>query len=133
MNYHTVGLETRYLLLNLGSLGVMILLYPCIYIYYYLIKFCACSRKCRYHKKNLASQIFWNTLLRLLIESYMIGVLCSCVNVGIASFDFANSTLWQNINSVLTYLLIITFTIFPVYTIRFLSKNFTKLRSKAVN
>ena len=35
-NYEAVGFETKFMILNLGSLGLTIMLYPFLYLWYYI-------------------------------------------------------------------------------------------------
>ena len=121
-----------YLLLNFGSLGMVLMMYPLLYIYQFLIAFCSFSDRCRRHRRKLGDNLYWGALLRLLIESYMIGILGCFLNIEIISFDSANSSTWQILNAYFTVLMTFVFGIFPIATIGYMAVNFKALGIKKV-
>ena len=128
-NYETVGIESVYLIINLGSLGVIIMLYPFLFLAYYLMGICSNFKFCRKQRKRLGKNLFWGAVLRLIIESYMIGFLCCAVNFKNLNFDYSQR--WEFTNTVLATTLISIFILFPIFSTRYLIKHFVKLRERS--
>ena len=115
-NFETVGLEQLLLLPNFGSLGVVILVYPFLYITYYMLGFCDACKSCRKKRKALGKQLFWGALIRLIIESLPIGILCCAVNLTEMNFDPKGDN-FVFANAVMTVFFTSVFVIFPIAAI----------------
>ena len=68
-NFDMIGLETILVMPNLGSIGVIIVAYPLIYLLYYLMGMCQAFKCIRKQRKSLSKNLFWNATIRLIIES----------------------------------------------------------------
>ena len=79
--FASIGFEHNLLYNNFGTLGFMLLCAPVFYIFYYMAVKCRGIRCCRKVTNYLRPKLFWSTILRLLIESYIIGLLCCMINV----------------------------------------------------
>ena len=53
-NFETVGLESTYIVVNMGSLGIiMLFVYPLLYMTYYATSYCMCSKFIKRQRKTL--------------------------------------------------------------------------------
>ena len=79
-NFEAIGFEHHLLLNNFGTLGVFFASLPLIYAVYYCIKPCQGIYCCRKSAKRLGKYLFWRSTLRLIIECYIIGLICCLLN-----------------------------------------------------
>ena len=64
-------------------------------------------------------------MLRTIIESYVIGLICTFV--GIINMDFSRNDNWTYINSIVAYMMLVLFGIFPFWGVYFLLRNWSNL------
>lgn len=127
-NFETIGFEHHLLLYNFGTLGFFSLgVYPVIYMVMYCCKPFICCKK---RKKKIGRWLYWGALLRIIIESYLIGMVCTFLNVNhldfrfgqIPSFDFVNHVLTLVVGAILVY--------FPIRAVHFMNANFSKIKQQ---
>lgn len=128
-NFETVGLESSYIINNLGSLGLVIMLYPLLYLLYYVSAYCRCCKFVRKRRKSLHRNLFWGALFRLVIESYLIGLLCCAINYRLVGYSVDSP--WDQANAAFCTLLAVVYLSFPLYVMCFLSKNWNQLQTKS--
>ena len=82
VNFEELGMESTYVLNNLGTLilfyityPVLLLLYPVFYI------FRKCSRCCKDIKKRLKIKLFYSMLIVGILESYAVLALCCIIGL----------------------------------------------------
>ena len=101
---------------NFGSLGFFFLVIaPTIYTSYFLARQFSCSC-CKRYTDRLQDKLFYNTILRLIIESYVIGIICIFLNV--RDIEFHSGDNWTFANAVLTVIFLPIFALFPFLSIR---------------
>lgn len=84
-NFETIGFESLYFLINMGSIFIIYLIYTamlCLVLPLLSIK--KASRKLH---KRLGSKLKWNSLITLMNESYQIIVVCVLLNTEVFSFE----------------------------------------------
>ena len=76
----------------------------------------------------MQKKLYWDVLLRSIIEGYVIGLICALVNM--VNLNFSRDTdHWTFINSVITLVIFPILIIFPFYGVCFMARNKPKLRS----
>lgn len=125
-NFEEVGYESRNFIQNLGSIyyffpliGVWLLLLAILKLF----AACGCSRPNRWYAK-LKAALFWNFLLRLVIESYLELHLSSTINAANLYFS-SNSGDW--LASLTTLPVAFVVNVFPFWLFVFLRRNFDQL------
>ena len=121
-NFESVGFETILIMHNLGSLALFIALSPLYYIYYFLLGCCSHYKKIEEKRKQLGKTIFWGLLLRLIMESYMIVVICCLINV--QQLDWSDD--WNSFNSGLSIAFFVIFMAFPILSTLYLYCNWKR-------
>ena len=129
--FEDIGFEHHLLMNNFGTLGFFLALYPFIYLTYYIVVQFQGVRCCRRTAKRMASTIFWSSLLRLIIESYIICFICCLCNLRKLDFSFDDN--WTSINAVLTCVIFPIVILFPIWSVRKMYKNFLNLKQKEIN
>lgn len=119
--FEDLGMEHHLLLNNYGTLGFVIAMIPLIYLIHWLIHKIQGVKCCRKFSKKLGKQLYWGMLLRLLIEGYVIGLICCLINV--QRLDFSMEVKWTFVNTVLTLLALPIMVLFPILSVRFMVKN----------
>ena len=121
-NFETLGLEHHLLFHNFGTMGFFGALYPIFYAFYFIIKPFMCCKRC---KRSLRRSLFWNALLRYIIESYLIGLLCALINLNCLELHIINEqdSNWSFFNHVATIFVVVCLALFPIWTVQFLLRN----------
>lgn len=99
-NFGTVGFETTYFIHNMGSLVFFIVAFPLMSIVAFLFTFCRQYAAIRKAKKSIEETIYWNYLIRLLIESYTILAVCGMINLTDLKWDSVG-TFIVSVNAIL--------------------------------
>ena len=131
-NFESVGLEHFILLNNFGTFGFMIfVIFPIMYLLFYLTKCCHKSCKCcKKVSKRIKKMLFWGAILRLIIETYVIGFICCLLNL--KKLDMNNEDLWYRGNSILTMVILPLFCIFPLISAVQLWRHWSSLETKTI-
>ena len=80
-NFNELGLGTRHMLNNLGTLFIFFIVYPLLVLLYYLVHpFRNCCRCCKRIDKKLERDLFYSMILTGIIESYATLALCCLVS-----------------------------------------------------
>ena len=126
-NFETLGFEHHILLNNFGSLGfiVVFIILPS-YPLYYIMKQFHWVRCCRKSAKRLRKYLFWGALLRILLESYVIGYICCAVMS--LELGFSHVSNWTYYNSVLTVIIFPILIVFPFISAIFMLVRWNNLR-----
>lgn len=122
-NFELVGFETTYFVHNMGSLVFFILAFPALALTAYLFKFCRQFRAIRKAKKDIEKSIYWNYVIRLLIESYTILAVCGMINLTALEWG-EPGTIFISINAIM---FLIICAILPFLQLYLVQKNFEKI------
>lgn len=126
--FEELGLEHHLILNNFGTLGFSIAILPLIYLGIFLASFCNCCDCWTRNRKRWQKDFYWGVLIRLIIESYVIGLLCALINM--KSLDLSSETdSWTFINSVIALFVLSVVTIFPIVSIYCMAKNRKSLKN----
>lgn len=115
---------------NFGTLGLILFVILFCYFLYFLIYQFRQYRCCRRLGKRAAGVLFWSILLRMIIESYIIGMICCLCNL--QSLDFSEGDAWTVANSVITLILSPVIFVFPFAAAISMFKHFKELKLKPV-
>ena len=88
-NFGTLGFDSRYFLVNLGSMIVFVIFYILGLIISPILSICSFGRfkGIKKIRNKLNSKIFWGTLIVLMNETYMMMIVCVLINMQILSTD----------------------------------------------
>ena len=123
--YEALGLEHWLLMNNLGTFGCILLFSPFLYVGYYVIACCKGFKICRRATKRLEPKLFWGFLLRMIIEGYVITLICCLINI--RRLDFEVDTKWVFSNSIITVVIMPILIFFPIFSICYMLSNFNDL------
>ena len=131
-NFDTLGFESTFIIVNLGSLGLVIMVvYPMLYVLFYLMSFFSCFKFMRKWRIKLGKILFWGATLRLFIESFMIAFLAGIINLKNLNFDTDAS--WEFANTVLSIVFLVLYSLFPIISTQYLRRHFNLLTNKRFN
>ena len=123
-----MGLETVYFISNLGSfvfvLAFKILLFI---IYVVLVPFQSCSECLRKRINKLGKQMFWNSWINVISESFMIITLCGVIAF---EYNFEFTTWGQTFQTVTSLCVMAIYVLLPLYVYFKSMKEFKALKSK---
>lgn len=112
--FEDLGFEHHLLLDNFGTLGFIIACLPFIYFFEWILRTCCLGYKwCKKRQKSLSKSLYWGTILRLIIESFIIGMICSLINLRQLDFTTLTTSTWTWVNSMLTCFFLPIFALFP--------------------
>ena len=77
-------------------------------------------------------KLFWGILLRIIIESYVIGFICCLLNIVVIREESLapNAEDWTKANSIFVLIVFPTLCLFPFVSACYLYKNFDNLKKK---
>ena len=96
--------------------------------------FIKCFRKykcCNRSYKKLAKKLYWSIVLRTIIESYVIGLICCFINA--MNLDFSREDTWTLINAILTVIIGPLLILFPVIAASYMAINWNHLDTMEVS
>ena len=129
-NFEALGFETHLIMNSFGSLGFVFFgILPILYILSFCLSLACCSflKCCRRSSKRLNKQLYWGVLLRMMIESYIIGLISCLLNA--KNLDFSREDNWTYLNSVLAFVFLPIFLLFPAISGCFLRSKRESLES----
>lgn len=85
INFETIGFESRYHLVNLGSIFIFYVIYLALLLL--VLPLLGLKRSCRGSKKCLARKLKWSLLITLMNESYQILIVCVLLNMQVFSME----------------------------------------------
>ena len=108
-NFEAVGFESMYTLSNLGTILILILLFPILAV---IIKLLKCVGGARAHRlsKKIEAKLYWNATIQVIKESYAIALMCCFINL--TAFYWV--TIGECISSLLTILILVVGGFFPL-------------------
>lgn len=129
--FEELGFEHHLILNNFGTLGFLLSMLPLAYAMFWLLEgFRRSSCKCyKRFMKRLNRQLYWSLILRVLIESYLIGLICSLLNVRLLDLS-SDSNRWKFANQVITLIILPVLCLFPGLSAIFMITRWRKLRTK---
>lgn len=124
--FELIGLEHWLLMNNLGTFGFILLASSFVYAFYYVILACKCYKCCRRARKRLEPKLFWGLLLRMIIEGYIITLICCLLNS--VKLDFSAESRFILTNSIVSVVSLPLLLLFPIVAICFMLGNFDQLK-----
>ena len=118
-NFEAIGFESMYILINLGTILVLLLMFPVLIIFDVLLRLTKwnCSLKA---SKRIRKALFWNSTIRFYKESYAIILMCCFINLQY----FTWNTVLEGVSSSLTVLLIVVGLLFPIIIVCTIHANY---------
>ena len=127
-NFEVIGFEHHLFLNNFGSIGFVCAIYSLLYILYTVTKNCCeCLKCCRRLNVKLERALYWNGTLRIIIESYTIGLICCLLNA--MHLDFSSEDNWVYMNTILTVIFLPFLLLWPILAVIFLLCKFNQLHT----
>ena len=124
-NFATLGFDSMWFSNNMGSLGIVFVLLALLYL---LWPISSCPRKKLPAASHwIESSLYWNLLLRTVIEGYIIVVLCALINF--KSLNWEDT--WESFNSALSIATIFFLVAFPLRIAYLLWVNKSQLENRA--
>ena len=112
---------------NFGTLGFIFAIMPLFYVFHYSTKFCRSIRCCRRLSYKMNRRLYYGYLLRLILESYIIGWICCLINY--VSMDLSSEAdSWTRLNEFITIIAGLVFILFPIVGTLILFVNFKHLK-----
>ena len=130
-SFEDLGFEHHLVLNNFGTLGIIFALTPLMYLMIFVISLCNACSCCRRTSKYFARRLYWGFLLRLVIEGYVICLICSLINL--VQLDLSrDSDYWTFTNSTITLVVIPCLLIFPLGSMCFMWRNLVSLKTSSM-
>ena len=85
-NFSVIGFDSAWFINNMGSLGVLIVLSPLIYLMSPLTECCAARSSLIKARRRLQRMLFWSFPIRSITEAFIIIAICSLINYRIVNF-----------------------------------------------
>ena len=127
--FKDLGFEHHLLLDNFGTLGFVLACLPFVYFFEWILRTCCLGYKwCKRQQKSLFKSLYWGTILRLIIESYIIGMICCLINLRELDFTTILTDEWIYANSLLTCIFLAVFALFPFLGVRYMYRNWDLLK-----
>lgn len=127
LNFEAIGFESKYFLVNIGSLAVIFLVY--VSCMPFVSQYRRCQRgRCKKICKRMNRSVFWGTLITLINESYIWIVVCVLINIQV----FSTQGPGQTIMSYLTVFFLVASVVLPAYFICKIGCNIDKLDDKKI-
>ena len=125
--FEAIGFETMYTLMNLGTMLIILMLFPALALIEVFLKIikCSCSQKMR---QKLRNSLYWNTSITLYKECYLMAIMCAFINL--KTFTFI--TIGELISSGLSVLVLALGVIVPGFLIVSLRRNYPELNNKDI-
>ena len=123
-NFNELGLGTRYMLNNLGTLLIFFLVYPTLVIFYrFIFLFRNCCLCCKRIQLKLKRDLFYGMILTGIIESYATLALCCLVSFYTLRWD----SYGQIIQSASCFIFAAIVVYMPIFIYRIFTNNFESL------
>lgn len=129
-SFEDIGFDHHLILNNYGTMGFVLVMLPFLYAFHAFsdsCKRCDCWRPKR-HK--LGKMLYWGTLLRCIIEGYVIGFICCLINL--KQLDFSLEHKWTYANSIISCILLPFWLVFPFVTVYLMVKNHKSLAHPSI-
>jgi len=126
-NYNTVGFESVYFINNMGTLFIVFMMYPVMMLLEYLLGLVAsrCDIFVKVHH-SFKHFVYWNYLITLVFESYLVIVICCLINFQHMSWSETGLI----VQSVLTIICFAIIVVLPIYSAWVFWRNFKNLSNK---
>ena len=86
-NFSAVGFNSMYFVYNIGSMIISYIAFPILSLIVACLKPCYKKSKCLTSVYNkIRQQIYWNSTIKVLTETYVIVVMCVLINSKYVSF-----------------------------------------------
>lgn len=128
--FEKVGFEHHLILNNFGTLGFIIACLPMVYLIYALLTYCRGFKRVKRFHNKLGISLFWGFPFRMLIESYILCLICVFLNL--QKLEFTSEDKWVKANSYIAVFLATVYTLFPIGAIYFMYNNFRDLEQNLV-
>ena len=98
-----------------------------VYLIYAILSYCRGIKRVKRFHNNLDRTLFWGFPFRMMIESFVIGLICIFINL--QNLDFTNEDNWVVVNSYIAVVLATVYILFPIGSIFLMYKNFDDLET----
>ena len=109
-NFESIGFESMYLLINLGTILIMIILFPVFLLILLILRLVDCYSCSSKVSEKISRNLFWNAPIKILTESFAIILMCCFINLKVLGMD----TTGESISSVMTLFLLLVCLTYPL-------------------
>ena len=117
-NFETIGWESKWFIVNLGSFTFFIIIIPFLFLISPLLRPCNENYRVMQFRRYLDSSLIWGVPLRIMMESYMIVLIPALINMTHLKFNSYGAA----INSGLSLLYITIALLIPIQVRRFIKR-----------
>lgn len=131
--FEQLGFEHHLIMNNFGTLGLTFAFLPILYAFYMLVSlFKHQAKACLRYRESLRNKLFYGYLIRLIMESFVIGMICSLISMRVILFrdeyqDDEERDMWVQANEIIAYFATSIFLLFPIIGTVFLFRRFNQL------
>ena len=116
-----------YCIINLGSLLILIVIFPILVVFELILRSMSCECATLVNTK-LKKLLYWNPTITTLKESYLIALMCALINL--RAFTIENS--WEIVSICLTLLIILMAVVIPSLLVVATWRNFHQLNESII-
>ena len=106
---------------NLGTLGFIMIIILLLFVVTAIFSCCKSIKCCEKVYRRLESALYYNIILRTIMESFVIGVMCTLINL--KQIDFSMDDRWTFANTVITIILSTIYALFPIFAALYMLGN----------
>lgn len=129
--FEALGMEHHLIMNNLGTLGVVIVVILVLHFVQKFINWFQGIKCCRKSARRLASTLYYGAVLRTIMESYVISLMSSLINL--ETVDFTESDSWTLLNTCIAWLFLVILLIFPFFSILYMLGNWDMLQHRYIH
>ena len=85
-SFEEVGFEHHLIMNNFGTFGFILAILPFFYAFQFIISLCTVSKFIQRLSGYLYSKLYYGSLLRMIIQSYIICLICCLLNLRVLNF-----------------------------------------------
>ena len=122
-NFDADGFESKYFLVNMGTLALFWLILMALTLLYLILKPCSCAVRL---SSKIKIWLYWGSFFTLINESFMIVIVCLLINIQVLSFE----TVGLAVMSALCITFLVVYVGLPAILIAHISYNFKSLTDK---
>ena len=106
--------------------------FPFLYTYHFLSRCFLSVKCCKSITKWLGNQLYYGALMRMIIESYVIGIISCMLNLRWIYLSNEETDNWSKANTFVTLVVLPLYLLFPLLGICLIKKNQNKWNNKKV-
>ena len=127
-NFSVSGYQSMWFIVNLGTLAIVIVLFPLLFLLRKFMKLVSCGTCCKRANHFLKQDLYWRGPLMLIIESYVSVALSCFLNTLYLHYNGYG----EKLNTILSLVFFIVLILVPVLIYNFLDKNWHLMNTRSM-